>query len=758
MGNKESATILFCQNVSKLIMELKSIIEKQNEIISLILRNNLGLAFKALSELAYTSRQGEYISEMDNLNQTYKNLLKYSFGKVKDPERDKILSNLKRRMIELTDDISAGITEAGNEWLLSIKKSEGQFFHLSEHEKSALIDEMADEIEFSSLLKQVEEVKNSSRDGHIKYTDTLLKVFNVLWLTNNYSEGEKLIASRLLEAANIPWYDKSIIISAVTLSALRHFDHVKIELLLNAYNRSENQVLQRALVGIVIVLFVYQDRLKLYTEIENRLKAIEDPEKLSRRVEQIILQYIRAQETEKVTEKIQKEIIPEVMKLRPEIEEKLRLDELLNKESLEDKNPDWEQFFNDTPDIYKKLEEFSTMQMDGSDVFMGAFSMLKRFGFFEGISNWFLPFYKDHPEIQKSVSGVSETFNWNSFFESIEEAPVMCNSDKYSFAFNLGFMPDMQKTMMLEFFNAELNQMKEVTKEDNKNNSTAVDKTIFAQYMQDLYRFFKLHPQRNNFYDIFRLKLNVHSSYFLSQVLNGKKLRQIGEFYFQKNYYQQALNIFSYLYKENQSFELLEKIGFCYQKLNQFPIAIDFYRKAEILETNRIWLQKKLGYCYHKTMQFDKAVEYYKRVESAEPDNLEVQAFLGQLYIDMEDYETALKYYFKVEYLKPDLIKVQRPIAWCSFLLLKTDQALRYFKKVVESDGKRTDYLNLGHCYWALGKLTEAIDSYRIALNLSGRDIKWFINSMTKDEIYLKSYGIENLDVILMADYITVDL
>jgi tetratricopeptide (TPR) repeat protein len=446
------------------------------------------------------------------------------------------------------------------------------------------------------------------------------------------------------------------------------------------------------------------------------------------------------------------------MKLRPEIEEKLRLDELLNKDSLEDKNPDWEQFFNDTPDVYKKLEEFSMMQMDGSDVFMGAFSMLKRFGFFDGVSNWFLPFYKNHPEILKSVSGVSGSTNWNAFFESIEQAPVMCNSDKYSFTLNLGFMPEMQKTMMLELFTAELNQMKEIAEEENKNNSTAVDKTIFAQYIQDLYRFFKLHPQRKNFSDIFRIRLNVHNSYFLNQVLNTKKLRQIGEFYFGKNYYQQALDIFSLLYKEHQSYELLEKIGFCYQKLNQFQWAIEFYKKAEIYDTKRIWLQKKLGYCYHKTMQFDKAIEYYKKVENSEPENMEVQAYLGQLFIDMEDFETALKYYFKVEYLKPHLIKVQRPIAWCSFLLKKPDQALRYFKKVVDAEGKRTDYLNLGHCYWVIGKLTEAIESYRIALKLSGSDTRWFINSMTKDVPYLESYGIENLDVVLMADYITVDL
>ena len=149
---------------------------------------------------------------------------------------------------------------------------------------------------------------------------------------------------------------------------------------------------------------------------------------------------------------------------------------------------DWEDFFSDSPNVYKKLEEFSNLQMDGSDVFMGAFSMLKRFGFFESFTNWFLPFYKTHPEIKKSISNIDQQFDWDSFFEGIEKAPVMCNSDKYSFCLNLGFMPDMQKTMMLEYFNMELTQMKEVSDTENLHNTDSKDKTVFTQYIQEIGR------------------------------------------------------------------------------------------------------------------------------------------------------------------------------------------------------------------------------------------------------------------------------
>ena len=124
----------------------------------------------------------------------------------------------------------------------------------------------------------------------------------------------------------------------------------------------------------------------------------------------------------------------------------------------------------------------------------------------------------------------------------------------------------------------------------------------------------------------------------------------------------------------------------------------------------------------------------------------------------MEDYEGALNYYFKVEYLKPNFAKVQRPIAWCSFLLKKSDQAIRYLKKVVESDGQRSDYLNLAHAFWVSGSLADAIDNYRLALKHSGENTDWFRDSMQEDSIHLKNYGIEALEISLMTDYLLLDI
>lgn len=740
-------------------MDIENIKTKQKQIINYIVEGKIAAALPILSELVYLNHDGDYIVSLENLETTYKNILKYSFGAPKDPERERIYNNLRRQLIELCDKVVYQFVLKKNTWAGKLKKEEEGYVRLSETEKKVLIDELASEKEFSSLLDEIEPEANVESETKKKYADTLNKIFEVLWLEGNYNEGDILLAESLLEAKSIPVYDKSLIVSAISISAFNFFDIAKVNLLFKVFQSNEKELSHRALVGIVFALLIYNSRLSLYPEIVHRLKTHADPKALAKQTEQILIQLIKAQETEKVTEKIQKEIIPEVMKMKPDIEEKLRLEDLLSKDDSEDKNPDWENFFGESSDVYKKMEEFSMMQMDGSDVFMGAFSMLKRFGFFDQLSNWFLPFYKEHPEIRKSISNVDGKFDWNTFFEGIEQAPVMCNSDKYSFCFNIGFMPDMQKTMMLELFSMELKQMKEVAEDDNKHDANSQNRVIFTQYIQDLYRFFKLHPQKDFFTDIFDVDLKVTEVQFLKEIfIQTDSVRKIGEFYFNKNYFLSALEVFEKLNEQEQSYELIEKIGFCYQKLEQYSKAIAKYKEAEIFDNNRAWLQKKIGYCYRKLNKIDLAIEYYQKVEMHEPDNLEVQAYLGQLHIDKEDYDAALKYYFKVEYLKPDFVNVQRPIAWCNFLLKKPEQAVRYFQKVVANDGKRSDYLNLAHSLWVSGNLTEAIENYRLALKHAGADTEWFRKSMSADARHIHSYGIENLEIGLMTDYILLDV
>jgi len=95
----------------------------------------------------------------------------------------------------------------------------------------------------------------------------------------------------------------------------------------------------------------------------------------------------------------------------------------------------------------------------------------------------------------------------------------MCNSDKYSFCLSILQMPERQRNMMQQSFNLESEQMEEMAKDEALLKPDLVAKNISKQYIQDLFRLFKLHPQHEDFSDMFASALLIHKSYLFGYLL-----------------------------------------------------------------------------------------------------------------------------------------------------------------------------------------------------------------------------------------------
>ncbi|MBN2762548.1 MAG: tetratricopeptide repeat protein, partial [Bacteroidales bacterium] len=690
---------------------------------------------------------------LDNHLETYRNILKYSFELNDDPEKEQVYNRLQKSLTELADDIKEVLIVNNN--LLSystLKKKTHQDAGLTEKLSKDYVQRLSFENEIAQVLEESGQDGDSS--GMTGNLTTVSDLFRMIWLADKLQDIDIKLISGICSSQSFPWHDKCVVVSALTLSLLRHFDSKKISLLFDFYEAAEHQVWQRALTGLITGLLYYDQRIVYYPEILQRLKAKQGDIKIEKNTEMVIIQFIKAKETEKITKRIQEEILPEMMKMKSKLEDKLDLEGMISAENPEDKNPEWETFFKDSPDVYQKLEEFSNLQMEGADVFLGAFAYLKRFDFFNEISNWFLPFYNDNENVKEALSHVKEGFDSQQFAEGIERTHFLCNSDKYSFCLNVKHMPPFQKSTVIELFNMELKAMNEMISDDEKINTALRDKAVFNQYFQDLYRFYKLYPMKSEFSDIFTLPIQMLDSVFFQTLIdNPLIIRNIGEFLFEKNNYHEALNIFERIVEKEKNFELFEKIAFCHQKLEQYQKALEYYHKAEIIESGRLWLIYRIAWCYKRTGNFKKAVEYYQQAEKIEPENLQIQTHIGQAYMEMEDYETALKYFFKVEYSQPENLKILRPIGWCSFVLGKFDTAKKYFEKVITGKGNKNDYLNLGHVEWCMGKKPAAIEQYRHSIKASSNDMAWYAKVMQEDGRYLIKHGIKPFDIPLMIDY-----
>lgn len=102
--------------------------------------------------------------------------------------------------------------------------------------------------------------------------------------------------------------------------------------------------------------------------------------------------------------------------------------------------------------------------------------------------------------------------------------------------------------MMTMQFNVEGADMAQIEKERQSLSHDEKTSGISNQYIQDLYRFFKLYNRHNEFYDPFAHPIDLLQVDSMQSVLDDDAtLRIIAELLFKKEYYDDALAIFRQL-------------------------------------------------------------------------------------------------------------------------------------------------------------------------------------------------------------------
>ncbi len=728
-------------------------------ICRLLSERKLKPAFDLLGTMITANGLGEFSDQQLDLEQNYRYMLKYTVEGITDPERQKIYEHILLSTFELADHCSDSLMMKYSTSLefqkkrgfsrLAIENMTDYFSHLEEFHL---------ENEIRALIEDTSFDKKYEHEQEIHY-QKLVNVFYHFWFRNKLSADEILSFKGYIQNQHIPNHEKAFLITSVLLSLLLFFDEQKIMLLFDGYDSDQEEINQRALIGLLLSLYFYNRRIFLFPTITARLALLNEKSSFKQHLEKIILQLIGSKETEKITQKLQDEILPEMMKLSPNLRNKLSLEALLGDGLNEDKNPEWRDMFKDSPGLMDKMEELSEMQTKGADIFMTSFANLKTFPFFSELTNWFVPFYPNHPALMRSSSTDDQQDN-RKLFDLILKTPVLCNSDKYSFCFSMQTIPAEYKKMMFDNLSAEFDQLVESEGEEDLLAQGKKAEAISGQYIRDLYRFYKLHPQKEGFANIFSWSFDFHNKSVFKNLLSedGQLLRNVAEFYFAKNYYHEAAEIYVLLLKDFEEAELMQKLAFCYQKQDNYEVALSYYLKADLFDQNRTWNHKKIALCYRHLKKPDLALSYYMQATALEPDNLSLHISIGHCRMELKQYEEALKSYFKVEYLSHGTKKIWRPIGWCSLLVGKKHQSEQYFRKLVEDSPNKFDLMNMGHVQWCLGKRKLALEYYKQSMNDAEMSEKEFMEAFHEDLEHLLQHGVDSEDVPIMLDQLRYSL
>ena len=719
-------------------MTKNEIINNKNHIIRLL---NCGRLYDAFAQLRYLSESvmvWEITDEIDQLEKSYQMMLNYAIQGVNDPARESFCKGIVCRMHELLDRV-VRCRLLNEESTLYYSTLRFEQMHPNDS-LLKLIDAYNEVVDKTSIYNLITTQSGTQSSTETKKEKEQLekRIFNRIWTTFPLNSEDEGVLNKVLASNAQSQSFQELLVSALLMGAIEFYDSRRLKLLLNAYANENQYVSVKALIAILLIMYRYNQRIVDDEKLINQINAVKELETWGRDVKTAYLELIRTRDTERISKKMQNELIPEMLKLRPDISKKFNdSTEIIDISSLEE-NPEWEELLNKSG-ITDKIKELSQLQEEGSDVFMSTFSHLKSFPFFSDIANWFLPFSLDHSLVSDTLGSDISVVG-----DLIENAPYLCNSDKYSFLLSMGSIPQSQRQLMLSQFEQQRQAINDAGLSMSALTMPNQRQNMMNKYLQDLYRFFKLFRRKGEFMDPFAAPINLINVPLLSNNLDDiETLTLVAEFYFKRKYYIEALDVYlSLSEKMPPSAPIFQKIGYCYQQNGNIENALQNYEHAELLNAESLWTLRRIAACHRTLGHTQKALEYYKRVENSKSDDLNIALNMGHCYLELGNYEEAIKCYYKVEFLDEKSNRAWRPLAWCLLLSKNFSQSKNYYDKILNDNPTFEDFLNMGHLALVQGQIQDAINYYKKSINYNKSDIEKLLYSLKEDEKHLFEMGI----------------
>ena len=673
---------------------MKSIDHSLEPVFKQLCEGNCGMAIAELEVYLSAWPDGQSIERLQVLREEYDLMTGYWRKGMEDPQRQEQYQRLLQQVYLIFANLAVHRRMQASSFLSSLFQGTRQ--QQRDWSLTAIRQEMENFVSETAMLELEAENKREEKRRAL-YKDhqaQMNALFNYIVTSRMWTESVGKGFTDLLLSPTVDNIDQQLIVSAVMLSLMNQFDIVKFRLLTDVYRQSQDEhVRQRALVGWVFSLDVML--CQVYPEqkviIDNLLKS----EKVCQELTELQMQLLLTLNAEKDNDIIRKEIMPDLMKndafqiTRNGIEE-------VEDDPLEDVlHPDASE--RRMEQLESTMQRMIDMQKQGSDIYFGGFSQMKRYPFFYDMSNWLVPFYIHHPDIAQFV----ERMEFRRFVMSILDKGPFCNSDKYSFVIAsmevLGRLP-VSVQEMLKHNEASLGEL-----ELGENQTAAYLRRL---YLMDLYRFFRLFPNRaalNNPFDDSKQQyttLNFFGSslFFQSPLDRYKKsvVRMMKKYHFDD----MATKILAFLPSEYEDVQ-------CLIWLKSWDQAVEMDPTSE---------QALSGAARHafKNYEYEKANDLYDRLLLLFPGKKNYMLNKAVCLVRLEDYEEALKLLYQLDYEYADDVNVQRVLAWTLTCDNRLEQAAAMYEQMMKGEKViAEDHLNYGYCLWLTGRVDDAAAHFR---------------------------------------------
>jgi tetratricopeptide (TPR) repeat protein len=690
--------------------------ESLNQVFGYLKSRRLGEAIQALEAFLSVHPHQINTDRLFAIRTDYQLMADYWRRGFKDPQLPSLYENLLQRMYVLCSNIAINYTVRHTPYLSSLMLKA----HMTPRDWSPQVireelESFVSDIALADLEPEhVSEAKK--KEIYARHHESMVILFDYILTSGLWTDGFATAMEEMLLSPTLDTNDQQLLISSVMLSSINYFDMAKFRMLVHVYQRATDIfVRQRALVGWVLALHsdlgqnIYQEEVQLVE------KLLED-EAVCKDLVELQQQIIYCINAEADNAMIQQEIMPDLIKSQGfritkngvVEQEEDELNDILHPDETEKNMEKMEASFHRMVD----------MQNQGSDIYFGGFSQMKRFPFFTELANWFVPFYPDHPSITEALG----KFKSSRFLQMMLNGGPFCNSDKYSFLLAFSQVINSIPAQVRELMDRGEVGLYEVPTEERQKPAY-----IRRIYLQDIYRFFRIFKQRDCFRTIFS-PTDERYLFFQNPIFRSTHLEayfnDMTAFLIKKKKMNEALKLLKNYGDHRRDFQYYMMAGYLgYQPLESYARALEMQPGNE---------RAMRGYAriLFAEERYGEALEMYDQLVAIQPEKKSYLLNRAVCQTNLGRYEEAEKVLFRLNYETPDDDHVNRVLAWALTCDGKYEQADHLYRQLLSvEEPSEDDLLNYGYSLWFSGNIDDAADCFHRYLKESGHDKEYIIEN-----------------------------
>ena len=723
-------------------MNVEEILSKA---INCLMDRRLSNAIEVLEQLYVQRPSLMGHSEFEAIKTDYQLMVDYMGRGFSDSHRESLYSTLLQRLYRVAADLEIS-------WRCKNVSAYVNSFRVIDHLNTShdfvrtVLESFVSDIAMLSLQSE-ETREQKSTELYERHHSFINRLFNALWTSCQWTDDDCTFYTDLLLSPTVVSTDQQVIVSAISLGAMNQFDINKFKTLVNIYKKATDEhVRQRALVGWVLAVFEGMDIFPEQDAIVRELCANPD---ITRELLTLQIQFFYSKDAEKDNDKIQRDIMPDIMRnsnltigrLGIMEKEEDAIESILHQDADEKRMEQMEE----------KVRKMMDMQKQGSDIYFGGFSQMKRFPFFSDMVNWFTPFYLNHPALRPVISKLGDT----KFLNTLMERSNFCESDRYSFAFALEQIINQLPSDIKEVIGSDA-MLGPLAESDDMEDAISIRRT----YLQDLYRFFRLYHTANDFINPFedngKGDFVADTFFFTYKSFMGTGLDDV------------KLRLASHLYKHQQMTELAELLttfqssdpryailmGYTNIHMGKAEFAYQFFDYALKAEPDNQWALKGKARAALDAEDYKTAEEVYTELLKLEPGHKNYTMNRCVALLKLGRTSEVREELFRLDYQYPEDMNVKRVLAWAMLSDNSLDKASQLYDTLLAATPAHEDYLNAGYCQWAMGNIQRAVELFREWMVKSGKSTEQLLEEFRSDADTLEMYGISETDCFLMLSLV----